>query len=528
MPFIGEIAELILGGDGLTGTRNQALIAPGQLINARNLTYENGTLQKEGGSVKFTGSAITGTPAILGGIDWHPTTSLQRSVILGDNGKLYRDTGDGSYGTTLKSSLSTPTEIPVFIEAGAEVAANNKKLFICTGTNAIQVISGDATTTADYGTPAADWSGSNHPTAGLIHENKFWAFGNANDPHRAYYSVSTDHEDMTSTGSGSLAIYPGVGEKIVAGISFKGLLVLWKFPKGIFFVDTSNSDITKWRVIKHSSDVGGVSPLGVALTDDDVVFLDHTGSLYSLSAVNAFGDIASANLSRTSDMHVFVRNEVDQSKFSGSQMIYYVDKRQLHITMSSSTNTWNRRLVMDLNRSDKLRFSMSDKDINRSIWLYTDSNGIDRPRTGDNTGDVWNLDQETRSVDGSGFTGLFQSPHLDLSHIDPSLGVRKKNGKFLELVVEPKGNFNLNVDILWDDAISDTLQFNLGSTGATLGTFVLGTDKLAGSNLLSKKHRITGSGRRISLIGRNNGAGQDFSVMKFYLMFTRGNDLAAT
>jgi len=42
---------------------------------------------------------------------------------------------------------------------------------------------------------------------------------------------------------------------------------------------------------------------------------------------------------------------------------------------------------------------------------------------------------------------------------------------------------------------------------------------LAGDQVLNKKRRITGGGRRISLQGRNSGDGQDFSVSKFYLHF---------
>ena len=195
-------------------------------------------------------------------------------------------------------------------------------------------------------------------------------------------------------------------------------------------------------------------------------------------------------------------------------------------TAASSGTTYDRRLNVDFNRIQLPRFSTSTKDTNRSIWLRKASNGVLRPPTGDSAGFVWTLDQDTRAVAGSGFNAIFQTPHLDLSHLDPALGIIEKNGKFLELVVEPKGNWDLSVDVLWDDVVFQTISFSMGVSGSTLGAFVLGTDKLSGSNLINKRKRLEGSGRRLSLIGRNSGDGQDFSIAKFYFLFTRGSDRA--
>jgi hypothetical protein len=134
------------------------------------------------------------------------------------------------------------------------------------------------------------------------------------------------------------------------------------------------------------------------------------------------------------------------------------------------------------------------------------------------------MDQDARSDAGAGYAGEFQSAHNDLAFMDPSLASIDKSGCFLELVVEPKGNWNLSVDMNWDTVLQETLQFNMGTAGATLGTFVLGTDVLAGSAILNKKKRITGGGRRLSIKGSNSGDAQDFSVAKFLLYFTRSDD----
>ena len=523
MAFSGEIAELIVGIDGFTGTKNQALVTPGQLLVAENITYENGTLQKEGGSSKYNSSAISGAPTIQGGFDWHPVEGTQRMIVLLSDGTLKKDTGGGDFTVTLKSGLSVNNVVGVFVEGGKEQAANDRKLFCFTGKNAVQVERADTNTTGDITSPPTDWSGSNQPSTGALHENRMWGAGNANDPHRVYASLPTDHEDFTTTAL-SFSIYAGEGKKIVQIISFKGLLIIFKYPKGIYLLDTSNSDTGNWRVIKHSTSIGGVSPLGAVMIDDDILFMDHTGSFHLISAIEEFGNIGSRNLSDIAQFDVFVRNEINLAELPRTQSIYYVAKRQAMFACSSSGTLYDRKLIVDFNRVQLPRFAVSTKDTNRSIWLREDVEGIARPTTGDDAGFVWNLDQDSRSKDGVGYSGKFQTPHLDLAHLDPKLGVLEKNGKFLELVVEPKGNWDLSVDILWDDELEETIVFNMGTSGSTLGSFVLGTDKLAGSNLINKRRRIHGSGRRLSLVCYNSGDGQDFSIAKFYLLFNRGAD----
>ena len=93
MSYTGEIAEIVVGTLGMTGSKNAATMDPRSLIQATNMTFEDGTMRKEGGATKYNSTAISGTPKIIGGHDWFPTAGVQRMIILADNGKLYKDTG---------------------------------------------------------------------------------------------------------------------------------------------------------------------------------------------------------------------------------------------------------------------------------------------------------------------------------------------------------------------------------------------------------------------------------------------------
>jgi len=517
MSYAGHIIELPVGSDGLTGTKNLSQAKPQQLLQATNLTYENGTLQKEGGTALYSSGAIisTGT-SILAGVDWNPSEGVQRQIIVAGTGRVLRDTGGGTFPTVMVSGLNFTDTVPVFVEGGAEAQGNPRLLFLISKKNAIRTCSGDSTTMKVLVSGAADWTGSDQPVSGMIHENRLWACKD----HRWYYSKTTNHKSFVSGDAGQLNVYPGEGEELVGGISFKGVIVTWKKPLGLYVIDTSSTTIANWRVTRLTGAIGGFSPYSAVIIDDDILFMDNGGNLHLISTVTEFGDVGSRNLSQMADLGPFIRENFNLAHLDIVRSVYYSAKRQAHIAMASlGSSVNNRRLVVDFNRLDIPRFSVSTRDVCQSLWLKKDANNIPRPVYGNNTGDVFLMDQEVRTHDGAGYNGQFQTPHTDLSFADQTLGTKRKMGDFLELVVEPKGDWNLNVDILWDGAIRDTVTFNMGETGATLGSFILDTDVLGGDQVLNKKRRITGSGRRISLQGRNSAVGEDFSVAKMYLHF---------
>lgn len=525
MAYTGNIFEIPLGHGGLVGTQDQAEIAPDKLIGARNLSFEGMTLKKEGGAAKYNSSAITGAPTVLGGWDWWPSSGVQRMVVAASDGNLYKDTGGGTFGVTLASGLTVSNVVPVFVEGGKEAAANNRKLFCFTGVNAVQVLSADGATTSALATPPADWTGSSQSSFGLNHEGRLWGGGNLNDPHRLYYSISTNHEDFTGAGSGSIAIYPGEGERLCGAISFKGLIVAWKFPLGIYIIDTTDPTIANWKVKRLSRSVGGASPLGAVEVDNDIIFVDATGNFHLLSAVQEFGDASASNLSRKFNVYSFIQNNFNLARLQYVRAIYYAAKREAHFAVAgagASTNTV--RFVVDLNREDTVRFGYSDRDTCESLWLKKDVNLVQRPTSGDASGFVWNMDQASKSKDGAGYAGSWQTPYMDFKWVDPRLPTVRKIGQFLELEANPVGNWNLSVDVLWDGDTVQTVTFNMGVTGAALGAFVLGTDKLAGDQTLNRKRRIVGSGRRVSFAGTNSGAGEDFSLGHLFLHAQVGDE----
>lgn len=524
MSYEGHILPIPVGQGGLVGTKDQTAIDPDKLILANNVSFEGRTLRREGGTTKYNSSVISGAPTVLGGWDWWPTDGVQRAVVVLSDGSIKKDSGSGAFGTTLASGLTVSNIVPVFVEGGKEAAANNRKLFIFTGLNAVQVLSADAATTTALSAPPADWSGSNQPTFGLIHESRLVGGGNLNDPHRLYFSLPTVHEDFTTTPF-SLSIYPGEGERIVGALSFKGFIVVWKFPLGIYVVDTTDPTSSNWKIRPVTRKIGGVSPLGAAEINNDILFMDATANFHILSAVQEFGDMAASNISRAFDVYSFIQENFNLARLQFCRAVYYSAKREAHFAVAGAGSSVNNvRFVVDFNRSDLMRFRYSDRDTCEALWLRKDSNNIPRLVSGDNAGFMWLMDQAAKNKDGTFYSSSFQTPYLDFSHVDPKLATMRKIGQFLECVVEPTGNWNISVGINWDGILVQTVTFNMGVSGGALGSFVLGTDRLAGTQILNRKRRIVGSGRRLSLNGTNAGINEDFSLGVFLLHALVGDE----
>lgn len=516
--FTGLVAELPIGQAGLTGSRNQALIRPEHLLLANNISFFGDNLSKEGGASKYNASALTGAPSVRGGYDWWPNTTTQRAIVVTSVGAILKDSGGGTFGTTLKSGLTINiNDVPQFVEGGKEVAANNRKLFIFTPNNQVQVLSGDGATTANIATPPADWS-SVFPVTGCLHQGRLIGAGNSNDPHRVYYTGTSNHEDFSA--GGSITCYPGEGEGIVKVMSFKGLILLFKFPYGIFYIDARDANPANWRVDKLNAVLGAAGPGCPVQLEDDVLFLDPQGNLHFISSTTEYGNLNLRSLTTEANFQAYVKDNFALAGMPRARGVLYPRKREVHFAVTGTGSTVNNlRMVVDLNRSPIARFRVSDRDVCESLWLRKDSSGVPSLASGDNAGFMWLMDSDTKSKDGAGYAAEFQSSHDDLSWLDPSFAYRRKQGRFLELVVEPLGNWNLDVQYYWDGKLAGTATFNMGVTGAALGSFTIGTDILGNNPIANRKRRITGSGRRFSIKGNNSGAAQDYSVSRFLLHF---------
>lgn len=504
------------GSGGLNGSASLSLVDLTELREARNLSFEADSWQKEGGASKINTTVISGAPKIYGLVEFG-----FNKVAGTSDGKIITVV-TGGIGTTLKSSLGT-NKLSTFIETIG--ATSTKKLFHFNGYNTVQVWDGVAGNTSDIATPPADWTSTNHPMAGVSHNNRLWSFMN----HRVYYSTLSNHEDFNGTGSGTLEIFPGEGEKIVAGISFANRLWIFKKPKGIYYIDDNNPDSGYWQIRRHNSEIGMSGPLGLTLTDTEVFFLSSEARIHALSRVQEFGGITSGAI-MPEKISKWLRDNVKYTLFDKTIAVYYPYKSEIHFAITDVSGTDNNiRLVLDLHDPETPKFRSSDRDVVCSLSTFTDANGKKKLMSGDDAGFVRELDTVNKNKDGAGYNCLFETPEfspIGLSDMTP-LGTGKYRValQFLELVFEPKGIHDLNVEVYGDGEYRYTATFTMGGeSGGTLGSFILGTSMLGGGKISNTRRKLFGEYRRIKLKGYNNSANEDFSIFSMLLGYTIGSD----
>lgn len=499
--------------------KNASLIPLGGAIALRNCTLENHSFRIGGGAAKLGssfGAAVTG----LAAIDYWPSLSTQRTVVSGDDGTIRKDDGVGAGWVNLVTGLTTVGQVPFFYMAGAEGAGDAKHLIHVDRVNAPQVLDDDGAAMEAIALPPAAWTGTNQPGFGVIHQGYNWMGGAANDGHRVHRSAQGNHEDFTSSAY-SLRVFPGEGERLVAGLSYKGVLLLWKYPIGVYAVDTSDNSDTNWRVIKVGSP-GASGPANVLAMEDDVMWVASDGTWHLISATTATGSVRAEDVAARK-LGSWHRENISLSRLATAQMIYYSHKQQVELACSATGQTAkNRRLAMDLNRRTELgeRWIWWDRDRNEALFLRKKSE-ILIPAMVDHLGQVWELDRTDRNADGAAYTFEFFLPDTDFSQLMPGWQGRYKNLRFLQLEYEGLSAATITMEVYADGTRIQTISQTLDAGSATLPQvlpFVLGT----GSLLLTPRRRLRGRARRLAVRVTSTVVNKDVSFTKMLVGLEAG------
>jgi hypothetical protein len=520
MAYRGNIATLPIGLQGFNGSKNASRLGPGHFSAVEGVDIDGGVLIKDGGAEKLNAIALGAPSKIIAGINWSPAPASNDDIVLLSNGQMRKDTGAGTFPTLL-TTIVPPVVYPAsFCRAGGEDAGSVRKLFMFQESDQVQVVLGTAGTAADISTPAADWTVS-FPIFGVQHVNRVWAGGNASQPHRIYYSNPLNHQDFTGSGSGTLNIYPGEGEQLVGGISFRGLLILFKYPKGIYLVDTRDAAIANWRVDRLTGAIGAANHDCIVQISNDILICDSTANFHLMSSVNDFSDISTSDIGRPQDLGPFVRSTLNLTAMRQARGAWYPAKSKAWFMVPLSGGTDNDlRILVDFNEPQVgARYYLSRRDTGCSLWMRPDSQGVERPTLGDDLGFVWLMDEDARNKDGAAYSMTMDTSENDFGFLDPQLAPRTKNGQYIEIVSDIVSNYSLTVIPSWDNFTQDPIVFTIGSPGAVLGSFILDTDVLSAIGTVTTNKRLEGQGRKLKLSISNENLDEEVRLAEIRVAF---------
>src|SRR5213076_2932891 len=135
--------EIAAGRLGFFSLLNGNRVPAGGLTVLRNASLADRAWRTGGGATKL-GTPISGAPRGIAALDYWPTLAQERTVVVGSDGKIWKDDGNGGGWATLQAGLTTAGAVPMFAVAGSEVAGNNRKLYYADRVNAPLFLDGDA------------------------------------------------------------------------------------------------------------------------------------------------------------------------------------------------------------------------------------------------------------------------------------------------------------------------------------------------------------------------------------------------
>lgn len=528
MAYKGQIATIPIGRGGLVTDLPQGDIPARYLTRAINATLVNGYAEKDFGSRRWNSTAL-GT-GIAGFKDFWPSELVQRVICVGQNGAVYRFTNYTTSG--LVSAIgSAPTTLNVtqyvnLVAGGQEESGNDRKLFIFTGNDPVQVISGDVATRANISVPAADWSGTNQPFMGILFRGALWCWGNRNDPHRMYKSTELDHEQFVGGTANSYSVFPGDSQRIIAAEVHRKRLYVLKYPTGLYYLNDSAEDSDDWFFEKSQDTFGGSSPRCTVQVLDDFLVANQFQSITSVQAAFTFGDFQSSDFFSINRCKNFAIQEIAPSSFGERQAICYKNKQIAMFAFRSRSSSYNDRICMISFRDPQNPMvTWSTKDQPNCLDTLRNTLGEEKPCYGANDGYLYVMDQSDRWVgtadttSRTGYEFQIQTAHIDFGEIDPTWAEQMKNFDFFELGYIPTGKWNVNVEIFVDGKYLRAVPVEVAGR-SELDQFVLGETRLDDGVTWDKIKEIAASGRRIGFRLSNSGVGENVKAAKIRVYFT--------
>lgn len=428
-------------------------------------------------------------------------------IRAGNDGKIYKNAT-----TSIKTGLDT-SAFPCFL------AADNT-LFHCNGANTPQTWDGAAVSTADITEPAADWA-TDPPHQILIHGRgaslRMWALNDTTLYASKNWAASGDFKKFVT---GAESIYIDTND----GFGLQGMIEkareIFIFGKTqTYRLDDSDATSTNWGY-ERAPWYGGVAHWRLLVqTPNDVIAMMEDGEIYSVSAVQEYGDYKAASLTRPAFMHQWIADNVNLTRISQFHALYDPVRRAVVFFMVKAGYTnINMAILFFIDRPPAEAWMVHDNDTYASgydaacSFPVRKSAGNVKIYTGDYSGYIWELQTANKNDNNEAFYAGFKTPPM---HLDNPRATKDFNA--LRCTMQPQGQYNLSVNFSCDGVPEGSGTVSMAGTGGTLGSFILDTSTLEGTDLIDAPSDLGVIGKRLQLEFYNSNINQDFSVSKILI-----------
>ena len=517
MGYTGATYQIPCNRGGLNYNKNIDLIPNESMVHpSRNINLIKGGREKRGGTAHVNPTAISGAPRIWGIYQFIPKNSNPVILTATSDGIIRKD-----FNTILKTGLT--------INKPVHFVTFNNQCIICTGNDLPQVWDGVSPTTSDITNYPTDWITSK-PSKMVKHgigaSERLWAFGCKERPHRIYASAvnpkdDTTQPDFSDTNVLTFYIDTGDGFGIVDAIEFGNRLICAGKMKS-YILDDTNLNTASWGFYAGQWEGGVGGDRLFIRTPNDIVSFSEDGDIYSVTAVQSYGDYKLASLTRGSFINEYIQEYIDLLAILDFHGIYdpflrcikffvkrkgvdYIDTALVYFIDRPPEEAW---MIHDNQAYDSGYKAVCSALVRRPIGDYKIYTG------GWDNGFVWMLETDERNDNGNPYYAGFKTARLSFDN--SRLTKRFDRGW---VVARPEDNSNLYIKY-WVDGISTTQSIiSLEGSGGVLDRFILGANTLAGDEFVDKYFDIGKVGKRIQFEVYNSQINQNFFISQLLTDF---------
>lgn len=505
-----ETYQLPFEKGGYNANPNLDLISPISFVDgSKNLNLHNGGREKRGGTVLSYTLPIT--PQVMCLQDFTLEDGTQYIVAAGLNGSIYKNSS-----ATIKTGMSTTNRYWMMVL--------RYKLYILDKATTPQVWDGSAGATSNITSSPSDWSGSNQPQMMFTHSNgaafRNVALGVPGKLDTVYISASNDGQDFSDANVVRVVVPTNDAFGIVAGAEFGQRALLFAKRKA-YILNDLDPVVANWGYVPVQWEGGVANPWLLVKTPNDLIAMMEDGEIYSVLAVQQYGDYQAASISRPSFMHVWIRDNVKLADISEFHSVYDPVLRAVKFFVKrNGQSRIDTCLVYYIDRPPTEAWSIHDnRNLNSGYrascsTLVRVGAGNFVTYTGGYSGEVWKLEQTTRNDNSGAYDVANRTPQLAFDQ--PRLTKLYIGGR---LTIIPKGDYNLTIK-WWVDGVAQTnVTVSTVGSGAIYGGSSYGSSYFGGQELVDPTFELGQIGKRLQLQFEDNTVDEDFFISACYLDF---------
>lgn len=505
-----ETYQLPFERGGFNANPNLDLITPVSMVDgSRNVNTHNGGREKRGGTaLDYT---LPGTPQIRAIHDFTLEDGTQHIVVAGSDGNLYKNST-----ATIKTGMSTANRYWTMTLRNV--------LYICDKFSTPQTWDGVAAGTSNITSSPSDWSGTNQPQMMFTHSNgaafRNIALGVPGKLDTIYCSAVSNGQDFSDANVVKVVIPTNDSFGIVTGVEFGERAILLGKRKA-YILNDIDPIVANWGYQPVQWEGGVASPRLLVKIPNDLIAMMEDGEIYSAVAVQQFGDYQAASISRPSFMHKWIYDNVKLSDIMDFHAVYDPILRAIKFFVKrNGQSVIDTCLTYYIDRAPAEAWSIHD-NLNQNSGYRASASSVVRSSTGSYSiytggylGEIWKLEQNTRSDNLQAYDSAIRTPQLSF---DKPRDMKLYIGG--RATVIPKGDYTLTIR-WWVDGIEQTLvSVSTVGNGGIYGGGLYGTEYFGGQELVDPVFEFGQIGKRLQVQFQNNNANEDYFISAVYLDF---------